>query len=734
MEKQNYSYILIDWDYTKNDNVDPFLLSKTNTKKIWWKCSMGHEYRVSFYSRVRSNGCKICNSLQKGEKIRKAKLKTGKSFAESKPTLLSEWDYVKNNIKPDEISEKSHIKIWFMCEYNHSYQTSPQNRLRGRGCIECYKINRGRIVRESKLKINGSSLAQEHPQLIKQWDFQKNILKPTEFSSGSNQSVFWKCDFGHSWKAVIYNRTGNGSGCPFCHSSTSKLEIFILCELKALFDKVKWRSKIEGYECDVLLPDQAVGIEIDGAYWHNEKIERDSIKYKVFSEKGIHLIRVRDSSLPTISGSVVLFDKKTKYIDLVISVLKIIQQINPSLNFDNYIRDEVQVGLKEYKKILSFLPAPAEGASLLFLNPDLSKEWNFDKNLPLTPAMFAANSEKKVFWNCKMGHSWEASIKNRHNLESGCLICYRENIGDIVRKSRLAAKGVSFAKENPELLNEWDYSLNIFDPSKISSGSGVKAYWKCHFGHTWQAIVSARARRSVGCPECSNETRSERATKVRINKTGTLAEKNPKLIEEWDYEVNKNLPSQYPPRSSKRVGWVCKNGHKWEATIKSRSKGEGACPFCQSLAIKNLELLNEWDFKKNKETDPNKIHSGSKEKVWWICKKCGKSWYAAIANRTGKDLSGCPQCGIKKSTDTYKKTILKIRGSVKEKYPILMKYWDKEKNDKQGYSSDLMTCGSRIKIFWHCPNCNHKWQSSVNDRTNSKYTCPKCKFEKIAKG
>ena len=294
MEKQNYSYILIDWDYTKNDNVDPFLLSKTNTKKIWWKCSMRHEYRVSFYSRVRSNGCKICNSPQKGEKIRKAKLKTGKSFAESKPTLLSEWDYVKNNIKPDEISEKSHIKIWFMCEYNHSYQTSPQNRLRGRGCIECYKINRGRIVRESKLKINGSSLAQEHPQLIKQWDFQKNILKPTEFSSGSNQSVFWKCDFGHSWKAVIYNRTGNGSGCPFCHSSTSKLEIFILCELKALFDKVKWRSKIEGYECDVLLPDQAVGIEIDGAYWHNEKIERDSIKYKVFSEKGIHLIRVRD--------------------------------------------------------------------------------------------------------------------------------------------------------------------------------------------------------------------------------------------------------------------------------------------------------------------------------------------------------------------------------------------------------------------------------------------------------
>ena len=63
-----------------------------------------------------------------------------------------------------------------------------------------------------------------------------------------------------------------------------------------------------------------------------------------------------------------------------------------------------------------------------------------------------------------------------------------------------------------------------------------------------------------------------------------------------------------------------------------------------------------------------------------------------------------------------------------------MKYWDKEKNDKQGYSADLMTCGSRIKISWHCPNCSHEWQSSVNDRTNSKYTCPKCKLEKITKG
>jgi len=105
--------------------------------------------------------------------------------------------------------------------------------------------------------------------------------------------------------------------------------------------------------------------------------------------------------------------------------------------FTNYLKNRVQIGIKEYKKILSLLPAPTEQNSLFDVNVELAKEWGFKKNSPLTPLMFTANSEKKVFWNCNKGHSWEAQIKNRHSRCSGCPTCYKENAGEIVRNAIL---------------------------------------------------------------------------------------------------------------------------------------------------------------------------------------------------------------------------------------------------------------------------------------------------------
>lgn len=59
-----------------------------------------------------------------------------------------------------------------------------------------------------------------HPELVKEWDFVKNKdLNPSEFKSGSNKKVWWKCSkCGYEWEAVIAHRV-QGSGCPKCHGS-----------------------------------------------------------------------------------------------------------------------------------------------------------------------------------------------------------------------------------------------------------------------------------------------------------------------------------------------------------------------------------------------------------------------------------------------------------------------------------------------------------------------------------
>ena len=82
------------------------------------------------------------------------------------------------------------------------------------------------------------SLQTTHPELLKEWDYTRNILRPSEYTSGTNTVVWWVCKNGanvanganvvsgvggdgggacgcHVWEASIAHRVG-GSGCPFC--------------------------------------------------------------------------------------------------------------------------------------------------------------------------------------------------------------------------------------------------------------------------------------------------------------------------------------------------------------------------------------------------------------------------------------------------------------------------------------------------------------------------------------
>lgn len=57
---------------------------------------------------------------------------------------------------------------------------------------------------------------------------------------------------------------------------------------------------------------------------------------------------------------------------------------------------------------------------------------------------------------------------------------------------------------------------------------------------------------------------------------------NPALIAEWDWQKNDGLkiaPQLLTLGSNKKVWWICRQGHKWQALINNRNKGRG-CPYC----------------------------------------------------------------------------------------------------------------------------------------------------------
>lgn len=69
------------------------------------------------------------------------------------------------------------------------------------------------------------SLNETHPELVKEWHPTKNgDLTPQDVSYGSTKKVWWMCDKGHEWEAVVNNRS-RGSGCPYCKYNNHKRPI-----------------------------------------------------------------------------------------------------------------------------------------------------------------------------------------------------------------------------------------------------------------------------------------------------------------------------------------------------------------------------------------------------------------------------------------------------------------------------------------------------------------------------
>lgn len=63
-----------------------------------------------------------------------------------------------------------------------------------------------------------NSLAELRPDIAAEWDHKENApLIPQDVTVGSARKVWWVCDKGHHWEAIIASRTKkNGTGCPYC--------------------------------------------------------------------------------------------------------------------------------------------------------------------------------------------------------------------------------------------------------------------------------------------------------------------------------------------------------------------------------------------------------------------------------------------------------------------------------------------------------------------------------------
>jgi len=231
--------------------------------------------------------------------------------------------------------------------------------------------------------------------------------------------------------------------------------------------------------------------------------------------------------------------------------------------------------------------------SLAALRPDLSKEWHPTKNGKLTPEDVGVCCNKKVWWLCSKGHSYDARVFSRakrwgREHGSKCSYCSGKKV----------CKDNCLSTVNPDLAKEWHPTKNgKLTPEDVTPYSIKKVFWLCSKGHFYDTIIHER-HRGVGCPYCSGQ---------KVCKDNCLSTVNPDLAKEWHPTKNGKLtPEDVTKGCVKKVFWLCPNGHYWKASVRSRSSGNG-CGSCSTLkSEKEVGVLLEnnfvgWKIKRQKK-------------------------------------------------------------------------------------------------------------------------------------
>lgn len=198
-----------EWHPTKNGDLIPSSITVGSVKKVWWRCSKGHEWQASPNNRSKGQGCPYCA----GRRV----LAGFNDLATTNPELAAEWHPTKNGENtPTCVTKGSGKKVWWLCSRGHVWQATIANRSKGRGCPQCHKIEKGSIRERAAIEKNGS-FASECPELLQDWDAEKNEVDPKEISKNSTRKVWWKCHHcGYSWRSAVEKRSRANHGCPAC--------------------------------------------------------------------------------------------------------------------------------------------------------------------------------------------------------------------------------------------------------------------------------------------------------------------------------------------------------------------------------------------------------------------------------------------------------------------------------------------------------------------------------------
>jgi hypothetical protein len=433
---------------------DPTTLTRGSGMKREWLCDRGHVWICQVAQRKELDGCAVCYGRQIVIGVN--------DLATTDPELAAQargWD-------PTTLTRGSAKKREWSCPNGHIYLSSVSQVVRGRGCGICA----GRQITEGT-----NDLLSQFPLVAAEadgWD-------PSAIGKGSSTKQNWKCEFGHKWTSSVISRTRLGAGCPYCAGNVLSVGVNDLAT-----EYPKLAAEADGWDPTTV-----------SAGSHEKLNWKCHVGHQWIAEVHGRAGGGDGGGCPICSGKQVL----AGFNDL--------QTTNPELAAQADGWDPSLLNAGSNKKVAWKCHAGHQWKSVVFsralnevgcpicsgkqvlagfndlrtTNPELAAQAN-----GWDPTTLTKFSNKKVGWQCDLGHTWVAVLGNRTNGRN-CPTC----------AGRVILAGFNdLQTTNPDLAAQADG----WDPMQVGKGSNSpKRWWKCAEGHRWKTSPNSVAN----CPTCA---------------------------------------------------------------------------------------------------------------------------------------------------------------------------------------------------------------------------------------
>lgn len=336
---------------------------------------------------------------------------------------------------------------------------------------------------------------------------------------------------------------------------------------------------------------------------------------------------------------------------------------------------------------------------------DIKENWDFERNTQKISEL-SPNTHTIVYLTCKTCGYIETKGINPHSTKRWS--CPRCN---------------SLLMKYPDIAKEYDNRRNEKSADEIAGASSEMVWWRCPFGHSYQAKVSNRTINHRGCPDCNRQKTTSFPEQVLVyyfQQMEINVLNNTKINKSGD-SIDIILPD--------RKIAIEYNSRYYHSMRDEKSKAIHISEFYKVFILCEGDISKKYD-----DIKDNPLINIIKVPVFSYSDKIIKE-YENIINHLIKTIypnqKMIPSINIERDHINILSQYMKnsVEGSLEEKYPKIAITWDMKAN--RNLRPSMFKPTSVMKFYWRCEDCNRLYYTSITNRIKKKGNgCENCRDNK----